>query len=201
MAMLRSSRARGLTGLAMALCLATVPCVGKARAADPSAAERGTLQVPRWVESLGDGAAKPKARASRSAEAPAAAAPLPQAPAASATPLRAAPLTISRTPSADGRGKPGRQLLRSRGTADVDDRAARLVSGWGELGDASTVRQASATEEESTDENARGADLGPERSVLHTADSPAADAPARPAAEPAAAPARLPLLPLSLIHI
>lgn len=181
MAMQRCSRDRGLEGLAVALCLAAWPCAAPAVAADPADSGDRGYRVPRWVEQIGGQTARPKGgEVSRSA---APAAPLPQGAAAAASPIASEPVTIRPTPPADGRGKPGRALLRSRGVADLDDRA-RLVSGWGEIGDASTARQAGGVVEEESDvEGGRTGDLGPENSVLRRGESspsPAdADAPAR----------------------
>jgi len=184
--------------------LMALAAMGPSSAAPPAAAQPPRYRVPRWVELIGEeGAAGRRSDAGEASDA--APAPLPQAAAATATAIRSAPVTIEPTPPADGRGRPGRALLRSRAPADVTAKAT-LVSGWGEIGEAPSARQAGGDTEGSTTGGIPTHDgLGPENSVLQATDTSAptdaeaaadTDAPLLPPPGPAdtrpAAPAALP---------
>lgn len=178
MAKLRSSCARGVKVLAVAFPVAAMLSSG--RAADGPSTDR--YRVPRWVELIGSEGAKPSVtspsrRSAPVAEAPAAPLPLPQSAAANASPIAASPVTIHPTPPADGGGKPGRTLLRSRAAAEVGAQA-RLVSGWGEIGDASTADTATLLEADDADGGKGRALLGAEQSVLEADDLPGDVSPA-----------------------
>jgi len=169
--------------LAVTLGATALPVVEPAWAAESApSARRGQYRVPGWVEGLGEepkdsvtGTGNRKVTTPRvlplptGAQAPAPLPPLtfPSAP----VPVAAAPVTIAATPATDSAGQPGRALLRSRATTDVDSRA-RLVSGWGELGEeAPLARHAAEFQEETpaTSPTPRH-ELGPEASVLRVSD-------------------------------
>lgn len=179
MAMLRDSRARGLKYLTAVLFATALPGVGMRGAVGAeNAPGQGSYRVPRWIEEIGD-SEKPasprhsKARPSTPAAKPTAKptespAPLPGTTPLTLGPVSAAPLTIAATPAADGAGKPGRSLLRSRSPSDLSPQI-RLVSGWGALGDETSLGPQQAAEFVDDDAGAKPiavAELGPESSVL-----------------------------------
>ena len=181
MAKLRTACARGKKVLAVALLVAAVPCGG--RAADDRPADR--YRVPRWVELIGEDGKQASKPAPRKPAADAPAAPLPLSASAtdSATPIDAAPVTIVPTPPSRDDGKPGRALLRSRAAAKVAPQA-RLVSGWGEIGDGAAARQAADLVADDAAPTAGRGPLGPERSVLQASDVTSAEPTGADSAEP-----------------
>jgi len=170
----------------MVLCLVGSSSAAPPASATPPASAAGTrYRVPRWVELMGDSSDTVPRRSGDADTAAAPPAPLPQAATAGANAIRSRAVTIDPTPAADGRGRPGRTLLRSRAAADLSDRA-RLVSGWGEIGETDTARHAGGP----TASEGTGDGLGPENSVLQASDT-SADAPLEiptPAGEPATLP-------------
>ena len=190
--------------LALLLLAAAAPGVRQTRGAEPASfTPRRQYRVPGWVEALGEERKAPVARkvttpqvrpVQATVQTPA---PLPTLTfPATPIPVTAAPVTIAATPAAGSAVAPGRALLRSRTPADVDSQA-RLVSGWGELGEQAPLARHAAEflEDDATQVHAPHHELGPETSVLQVSDasttaddSPADDPPVRgtvPAAIPA----------------
>ena len=154
--------ARGIVGLSLLfLCAISVTAAEKTADSKPGAAPRTLLRLPRWIESLGERAARkpaeqPAASARKSsprgplATSPQAVASQPIAPKALDTqpsdesflePItteetleteQANEIDIASTPASSSEGKPGRALLRSRTAAELDAHTT-LTSGWGDL--------------------------------------------------------------------
>ncbi len=154
--------ARGIVGLSLLfLCAISVTAAEQTDDSKPGTAPRTLLRLPRWIESLGERAARKPAQQPAASDrkssprgplatSPQAVASQPLAPKALATqpsderflePItteetleteQANEIDIASTPASSSEGKPGRALLRSRTAAELDAHTT-LTSGWGDL--------------------------------------------------------------------
>jgi len=152
----------GIVGFSLlCLCPLRVTAAEQTAESKPAASPRTLMRLPRWIESLGERAARKPAQQPAASDhkslqqgplatSPQAVATKPVAPKAPATQPaeetlseqitteetleneQANEIDIASTPASSSEGKPGRALLRSRTAAELDAHTT-LTSGWGDL--------------------------------------------------------------------